>query len=555
MRFILLLSVIFGFYGTIFAEESKVSVIKLHPLQEKFYANPELLKPEDMSEELRVEMFGKCPPDMQDGLWKKLLKHRDTLEAEWKIREEISPLMPEEHRFDMEMLGEANKYFDSFAELMISEHCRSSFFRLAIAFEKYPENLAPAEEESYWPESVQEFDEYFDFLIDSSVQIQEQFKEFLKHLKVLKEKGETFSWENCDEKWMTVGNCWVMPTMPMKLKASERQRKRIEAGESLCRNMDLYGSIKSIAFFVGSDFHEIVENLRKKELESLKIEATPELDGLELGMDDLRRWDGSLSLHPLIRSIAGRCKDIDLEKFDTTIRHRSGLNEAEEKPLLSNTHPAIMALVRGEKDIVFSARKPIKDELEAAKSEGVELVCVPFSRDALVFVQNRSNPIRNLEQKHIRDIFSGKATQWSEVGGFGGKITPLIRNANSGSQELMLELVMNETPFGENAKAHETPSMIGIFDNLQHNESAIGYSVFYYERYMVASPFTRTVAIDGIEPDRETIVAGKYPFVYDNYVIHRKNSDEKLEKILAWLLGQEGRALISSLGYVEPTKK
>lgn len=99
-----------------------------------------------------------------------------------------------------------------------------------------------------------------------------------------------------------------------------------------------------------------------------------------------------------------RCKDVDLEKFDSSVRQPSGFGDADKKPILSNTHPGILAVIRDEKDLVFSARKPTAAELAEAEKLNVDLVCTPFGRDALVFVQNHFNPVRNLTLEPIQRV-------------------------------------------------------------------------------------------------------------------------------------------------------
>ena len=63
--------------------------------------------------------------------------------------------------------------------------------------------------------------------------------------------------------------------------------------------------------------------------------------------------------------------------------------------------------------------------------------------DALVFIVNPKNPVRNLTADQVRKIYTGEITNWKEVGGVDHAITPYIRDADSGSQEKMETLVMD----------------------------------------------------------------------------------------------------------------
>jgi phosphate transport system substrate-binding protein len=73
---------------------------------------------------------------------------------------------------------------------------------------------------------------------------------------------------------------------------------------------------------------------------------------------------------------------------------------------------------------------------------------------------------------------------------------------------------------------------------------------------MALSPYTRTVAIDGVEPTADTIASGKYPYACDVLAAYRE--DQALEspamKLLHWLLSPEGQAVVRESGYVPITK-
>ena len=68
---------------------------------------------------------------------------------------------------------------------------------------------------------------------------------------------------------------------------------------------------------------------------------------------------------------------------------------------------------------------------------------LPADGDALVFIVNPENPVKNLTSDQVRKIYTGEISNWKEVGGMDHAITPYIRNADSGSQEKMETLVMD----------------------------------------------------------------------------------------------------------------
>ena len=87
---------------------------------------------------------------------------------------------------------------------------------------------------------------------------------------------------------------------------------------------------------------------------------------------------------------------------------------------------------------------------------------------------------------------------------------------------------------------------------LNRDTSGLGYSGFYYERFMAGSPDTKVVAVDGVMPSYETIRDGRYPYVTEVYVVTLKGLDANSDaaKFKAWLLSEEGRAVVRESGYV-----
>jgi ABC-type phosphate transport system substrate-binding protein len=129
-----------------------------------------------------------------------------------------------------------------------------------------------------------------------------------------------------------------------------------------------------------------------------------------------------------------------------------------------------------------------------------------------------------------------------------------MREPNSGSRELFDVLIMKGTPFKETPRNHEfyAYTMSGPYSVITEKTEAIAYSVFYYEHFMALSPYTRTLAIDGIEPTSDTIASGKYPLVAPVYAAFRKSDpeDSAARRLLKWLLSPEGQAVVKESGYI-----
>ena len=116
----------------------------------------------------------------------------------------------------------------------------------------------------------------------------------------------------------------------------------------------------------------------------------------------------------------------------------------------TNTIYAFEQLVSGNVDIFFGAH-PSPAQQSLAESNGKELVLTTIGKEAFVFFVNEKNPVDSLSSEEIKDIYSGKVTNWEELGGKEGKIVAFQRPADSGSQTIM-EKFMGDTPLIEPLK-------------------------------------------------------------------------------------------------------
>ena len=195
----------------------------------------------------------------------------------------------------------------------------------------------------------------------------------------------------------------------------------------------------------------------------------------------------------------------------------SVIGQLAERTRHSGTHESYARLAAGQAELVLTAREPTPDEREAFRRSGSAIVVLPVARDAFVFLRNATNPVSSLTLDQVRDIYTGTLTNWKSVGGPDRAIVAYRRDATSGSEVEMEQLVMRGRPMREGPDIRVTMAMFGPFNAIRHNPAGIGYSYHYYERFMAVIPEVATLAIDGVMADPATIAAGRYPlgtFVY-----------------------------------------
>ena len=233
-------------------------------------------------------------------------------------------------------------------------------------------------------------------------------------------------------------------------------------------------------------------------------------------------------------------------------------NDYLAKNLCSGTHDAYMNLIEGKSDVIIASRDISRNEKASAAESGVELETAPLAIDALVFIVNPKNPVKNLTSDQVRKIYTGEITNWKEVGGVDHAITPYIRDADSGSQEKMETLVMNGLIMIDGAEGTYMHEIIGSqmaspYLQIEADEHGIGYTPFFYCTAMVRDLMrVDMLSIDGVKPSKETLRNNKYPFVSSIYAAVRKTEDHKSTayKLYQFLFTKKGADMIDESGYI-----
>lgn len=205
-------------------------------------------------------------------------------------------------------------------------------------------------------------------------------------------------------------------------------------------------------------------------------------------------------------------------------------------------------------DAVFGLAPSPKQE-EKAAARGVTFERTAVARDAFVFFVNAANPATNLTTAQIRDIYTGRATSWRDLGiDLRAPLVAYQRNKNSGSQTT-LERIMGDEPLAAAPKERRSDGMGGIFavvSDYRNQPGAIGFSFRYYATELVDAGGTRLLSIDGVAPTPDNIRSGKYPFIADAYLVTAGPRTPDTQRLADFLLSPSGRALVEAVGYVAP---
>ncbi len=226
-----------------------------------------------------------------------------------------------------------------------------------------------------------------------------------------------------------------------------------------------------------------------------------------------------------------------------------------DRNFCSGTHGAYMNLIEGKTDVIVASRDISRNELQSSSAQGVEIETAPLAIDALVFIVNPKNPVKNLTSDQIRKIYTGEITNWKEVGGEDHTITPYIRDTDSGSQEKMETLVMNGLTMINGTYMPEIigSQMASPYMQLESDEYGIGYTPYFYCTAMVRDLMkVNILSIDGVAPTKESLRENRYPFTSHIYAAVRKAQDYNSTpyKLYRFLFTERGADMIDESGYI-----
>ncbi len=203
--------------------------------------------------------------------------------------------------------------------------------------------------------------------------------------------------------------------------------------------------------------------------------------------------------------------------------------------------------------LVF-ASPPSDDELQHAKSQGVELEITAMARDGFVFITHKDNPVDALTSEQIRGIYSGAITNWSQVGGEDRPISAYQREPDSGSQTTMEQLVMDGQPMLPPIATLQPQNMGALVDAVaeyDNGPASIGYTFNYYVHNLYRNDQIKLISVDGIAPSSQTIANGSYPFSMSGVAAIRADepADSPARRLRDFLLSPTGQAVIAQTGY------
>lgn len=213
------------------------------------------------------------------------------------------------------------------------------------------------------------------------------------------------------------------------------------------------------------------------------------------------------------------------------------------------------ALIGGTCDIAEASRTIKPKEVAQAQKNGFEPKEVKVALDGLAVVVHPKNPVSQLTLDQVADIFTGKITNWKEVGGPDMEIVILSREVNSGTHIYFKEHVLRK---GSDQSMEEfspmallMPSSQAIAEEVSQNVNAIGYyGIGYVSSAQKALAIAKDASAPYVAPTSQSVKDNSYPISRPLLMYTRGEPQGVVKAFIDFVLSPEGQSLVAKVDFI-----
>lgn len=221
------------------------------------------------------------------------------------------------------------------------------------------------------------------------------------------------------------------------------------------------------------------------------------------------------------------------------------LVELEEEEFEANNQDVTIEINQtgsssGIKDTISGTTEIGMSSRELTDEESKNLKEVTIAVDGIGVVVNKNNPVKNLTLEQIKDIFTGKITNWSEVGGEDKEIVVVSREEGSGTRTAFQEILNYSTEDTvKNAIVNNSTGATKVM--VEENDNAIGYMSIGYIDDSIAS-----VNVDGVEATADNVKSGEYKIQRPFLLVYKEGAlSEEGQEFIDFILSDRGQAIVA----------
>ncbi|WP_414470525.1 phosphate ABC transporter substrate-binding protein [Methanobacterium sp. ACI-7] len=191
----------------------------------------------------------------------------------------------------------------------------------------------------------------------------------------------------------------------------------------------------------------------------------------------------------------------------------------------------ITSVQKGQADIGMSSK-----ELKADEKAGLNEYLV--GKDGIVIAVNTKNSVSDLKVEQVKDIFSGKISNWKEVGGQDAKINVITREDGSGTRKAFEEIIMGkDTKIIKEAVVQSSTEAVA--QSIKGDPNAIGYISL-----ASLSSDVKSLSINGVAPSEQTVSDGTYKIQRPFLFLTKGEPKGAVKDFIDFCLSPEGQAIV-----------
>jgi phosphate transport system substrate-binding protein len=191
------------------------------------------------------------------------------------------------------------------------------------------------------------------------------------------------------------------------------------------------------------------------------------------------------------------------------------------------------------------ASRPAKpEEIANGKAKGVEMKETIVAYDGIAVIVNTANSIKALTKKQVEQVFTGEVTDWSAVGGSGGRVSVYTRNTSSGTYAEFKELAMKKRDYAQDSQKLAGNEQIA--QEVGKNPNGVGYVGLAYTK----AGGVKVVPIDGALPSKESVLAKSYPYARPTFFYTDGAPSGVVKDFVDFTIGPDGQKIVEEVGFV-----
>ncbi|MCD4819728.1 MAG: PstS family phosphate ABC transporter substrate-binding protein [Candidatus Cloacimonetes bacterium] len=239
---------------------------------------------------------------------------------------------------------------------------------------------------------------------------------------------------------------------------------------------------------------------------------------------------GSTTVLPIVQAIAEIFMDLNPE---INVSVRGGGSSIGIKSAIDETI-----------DIGNSSREIKDNEIEILQEKNKELKKIAIAQDAITMIVHKSNKIKNLSIVQLKKIYSGKITNWKELGGNNKNIIVISRDVSSGSFEVFYEKALKNSKLLTNCMM--LASNNAVAGTVSYTPGAIGYVGRGY-----ANQKHNILSLENISPTTKNVLNKTYPLSRKLFIFTTEQNKKTVDMFINFVLSEKGQEIVEKQGYVK----